>query len=273
MRVTDFFLVLPTFVLALIIAPIVLDIIGTGEILGIRTTLFVIVIVIGITSWATTARIIRSQTMSVKERAFVDRARVIGSGRVADDARPHPAQRDRPDRRQRRPGLRRRDPDRDDPRVHRSRRPVRAVVGPDPRRRRRTPARRVSGRGGGTSRRASASSWSCSRSRSSAARSTTSSTRRRGRRPMTVADARRPADRCPRQADPDAPLLVVEDLKTYFTLESGTVKAVDGVSFRLDHGRGARHRRRIRLRQDDDRPVARPRSCRRTRRSSAAASS
>jgi len=80
MRVTDFFLVLPTFVLALIIAPIVLDIIGTGEILGIRTTLFVIVIVIGITSWATTARIIRSQTMSVKERAFIDRARVIGSG-------------------------------------------------------------------------------------------------------------------------------------------------------------------------------------------------
>jgi peptide/nickel transport system permease protein len=81
MRVTDFFLVLPTFVLALILAPIVLDIIGTGEIVGIRTTLFVIVIVIGITSWATTARIIRSQTLSVKERAFIDRARVIGSGR------------------------------------------------------------------------------------------------------------------------------------------------------------------------------------------------
>jgi peptide/nickel transport system permease protein len=81
MRITDFFLVLPTFVLALIIAPIVLDIIGAGEIMGIRTTLFVIVIVIGITSWATTARIIRSQTLSVKERAFIDRARVIGSGR------------------------------------------------------------------------------------------------------------------------------------------------------------------------------------------------
>ena len=78
MRITDFFLVLPTFVLALIIAPIVLDIIGTGEILGIRTTLFVIVIVIGITSWATTARIIRSQTLSIRERMFVDRARVIG---------------------------------------------------------------------------------------------------------------------------------------------------------------------------------------------------
>jgi len=40
----------------------------------------------------------------------------------------------------------------------------------------------------------------------------------------------------PKQADPAAPLLVVEDLRTYFTMESGTVKAVDGVSFRLDDG-------------------------------------
>jgi len=80
MRITDFFLVLPTFVLALILAPIVLDVIGGGsEIFGVRSTLVVIVIVIGVTSWATTARIIRSQTLSVKERAFVDRARVIGA--------------------------------------------------------------------------------------------------------------------------------------------------------------------------------------------------
>ena len=40
----------------------------------------------------------------------------------------------------------------------------------------------------------------------------------------------------PKQADPDAPLLVVENLKTYFSLESGTVRAVDGVSFSLDYG-------------------------------------
>jgi oligopeptide/dipeptide ABC transporter ATP-binding protein len=40
----------------------------------------------------------------------------------------------------------------------------------------------------------------------------------------------------PKQADPDAPLLEVTNLTTYFTLESGTVKAVDGVSFRLDYG-------------------------------------
>ena len=40
----------------------------------------------------------------------------------------------------------------------------------------------------------------------------------------------------PKQADPAAPLLVVEDLRTYFTLETGTVKAVDGVSFTLGDG-------------------------------------
>ncbi len=81
MRITDFFLVLPTFVLALILAPIILDIVGTdADFFGIRVTLVVIVVVIGLTSWASTARIIRSQALSVKERAFVDRARVIGSG-------------------------------------------------------------------------------------------------------------------------------------------------------------------------------------------------
>jgi peptide/nickel transport system permease protein len=81
MRLTDFFLILPTFVLAILLAPIILDTVGPdAEILGIKATLVVIVVVIGITSWASTARVIRSQTLSVRERMFVDRARVIGSG-------------------------------------------------------------------------------------------------------------------------------------------------------------------------------------------------
>ena len=81
MRLSDFFLVLPTIVLALILAPIMLEIIGPqAQVFGIRSTLIVIVIVIGLTSWATTARVIRSQVLSLKERMFVDRARVVGSG-------------------------------------------------------------------------------------------------------------------------------------------------------------------------------------------------
>ena len=50
---------------------------------------------------------------------------------------------------------------------------------------------------------------------------------------------RRPGKRTwplPKQADPNAPLLVVEGLRTQFSLATGSVKAVDGVSFRLDHG-------------------------------------
>lgn len=82
MRIADFFLVIPTFVLAIILTAIVRDILGTGstQILGMRIGLIAIVVVIGITSWSSTARIIRAQTLSLKERAFVDRARVIGAG-------------------------------------------------------------------------------------------------------------------------------------------------------------------------------------------------
>ena len=81
MWLTDVFLVLPNLVLAIALAPILLSLVGDeAEIFGIKAKLIVIVIVIGLTSWATTARIIRSQVLSLKERAFVDRARVIGTG-------------------------------------------------------------------------------------------------------------------------------------------------------------------------------------------------
>ncbi len=51
-----------------------------------------------------------------------------------------------------------------------------------------------------------------------------------------VAGRRRRQWPLPKQADPGAPLLVVENLRTYFTLSSGTVRAVDGVSFELHDG-------------------------------------
>jgi len=40
----------------------------------------------------------------------------------------------------------------------------------------------------------------------------------------------------PKQANPAAPLLEVEDLSVRFAMRQGSVKAVDGVSFRLDDG-------------------------------------
>jgi oligopeptide/dipeptide ABC transporter ATP-binding protein len=40
----------------------------------------------------------------------------------------------------------------------------------------------------------------------------------------------------PKLADPDAPLLAVEHLSTRFKMPGGSVKAVDDVSFTLDHG-------------------------------------
>ena len=84
MRISDFFLVLPTFVLALILTSMIKGALGSGakEIFGIRFGLIAIIVVIGITSWSSTARIIRAQTLSLKERAFVDRARVIGAGNL-----------------------------------------------------------------------------------------------------------------------------------------------------------------------------------------------
>lgn len=68
MRFTDFFLVIPWFPLMIVVAML----------LGQSFTN--VIIVIGITSWPSTARIVRSQVLSVKEKAFVERARAIGSG-------------------------------------------------------------------------------------------------------------------------------------------------------------------------------------------------
>jgi peptide/nickel transport system ATP-binding protein len=50
-----------------------------------------------------------------------------------------------------------------------------------------------------------------------------------------TAGERRPRT-LPKQAVPGAPLLEVDELRTYFALGSDTVRAVDGVSFRLDAG-------------------------------------
>jgi peptide/nickel transport system permease protein len=68
-RVTEWVLVIPFLPLAIALATII----GPG--------LFNIIVVIGVTSWPSTALLIRSQTLSIKERAYVERAEAIGGGR------------------------------------------------------------------------------------------------------------------------------------------------------------------------------------------------
>lgn len=70
MRITDVFLVLPWLVLMIVLAAVL----PGGQ------TVLKVVLVIGITGWSGTARIVRAQVLSIKERAFIERARAVGAG-------------------------------------------------------------------------------------------------------------------------------------------------------------------------------------------------
>jgi peptide/nickel transport system permease protein len=67
MRVTEWFLVIPFLPLAIVLA----------SVLG--RSIWNIIFVIGVTSWPSTARLVRAQVLTVKQRLFVDRARSLGA--------------------------------------------------------------------------------------------------------------------------------------------------------------------------------------------------
>ena len=67
MRLTDWFLVLPFLPLAIVLVAVL----GRG--------LFVIAFVIGVTAWPGTARVVRAQVLTLKERTYVERARALGA--------------------------------------------------------------------------------------------------------------------------------------------------------------------------------------------------
>jgi oligopeptide/dipeptide ABC transporter ATP-binding protein len=68
MRFTDVMLVIPDLPLMVVIVALT------------KPSLFNIIFVIGLLGWTTTARVVRSQTLAVKSRKFVLRARAVGAG-------------------------------------------------------------------------------------------------------------------------------------------------------------------------------------------------
>ncbi|MFI2379877.1 ABC transporter permease [Streptomyces sp. NPDC018964] len=68
MRITDWFLVMPTLVLAIALATVM------------SRSLLTTVVAIGVTTWPTTARLVRAQTLAVEARPYIERARALGGG-------------------------------------------------------------------------------------------------------------------------------------------------------------------------------------------------
>ena len=64
---TNWFLVIPWLVLAIVLSAI------------LGASVWIVILVIGVTSWAQPARLIRAQALSVRSRPYVERARVLGA--------------------------------------------------------------------------------------------------------------------------------------------------------------------------------------------------
>jgi peptide/nickel transport system permease protein len=64
----NWFLVIPTLPLMIVLSRL------------LNPSLTVLIVVIGLTSWAGTGRIVRAQVLTLRERAFVERARALGAG-------------------------------------------------------------------------------------------------------------------------------------------------------------------------------------------------
>ncbi len=75
MRISDWLLVIPFLPLAIVL----LVMLNQSSWLTI-SPVYAIAFVVGITSWPSTARLIRSQTLAVKSRPYLERARALGAG-------------------------------------------------------------------------------------------------------------------------------------------------------------------------------------------------
>jgi peptide/nickel transport system permease protein len=70
MRITELFQVIPRFFLALTLIAL------------FGASLWNLIVVIGLSSWPRTARLVRAEMLSLKEREFVEAARALGSGNL-----------------------------------------------------------------------------------------------------------------------------------------------------------------------------------------------
>jgi peptide/nickel transport system permease protein len=70
LRLTDFFLVLPSLVLAIVLSTV------------LERGVLTIIVAIGLTSWPSTARLVRAQTLTVEARPYIERAHVLGGGHL-----------------------------------------------------------------------------------------------------------------------------------------------------------------------------------------------
>jgi peptide/nickel transport system permease protein len=68
LRVVDFFLVLPSLLLAIVLSSV------------LQRGVWTIIIAIGVTSWAGTARLVRAQTLTIEARPYIERSWALGAG-------------------------------------------------------------------------------------------------------------------------------------------------------------------------------------------------
>jgi peptide/nickel transport system permease protein len=70
LRFTDFFLVLPSLILAIALSAVLPKGVGT------------IIVAIGLTAWPSTARLVRAQTLTIESRPYIERSHALGGGHL-----------------------------------------------------------------------------------------------------------------------------------------------------------------------------------------------
>jgi peptide/nickel transport system permease protein len=81
-RITEALLSIPVLILLLVLSSVLAKNVSTVNVLGrtLSSTVIIIVVLIGLTSWMALSRIVRAQVLSLREQEFVLAARSLGAG-------------------------------------------------------------------------------------------------------------------------------------------------------------------------------------------------